>query len=245
MSFKIITLNTWSKSGPYQKRFTAMQAETKRLHPDVVCFQEVFDPELSEFISKSCDFKHVFTSYPAGLVTLSRFPFIESSQVKYQTQSSIEDNDRRCTLVRIDLPNISIWIGNTHLSWKPDDREARSAQTKELLELTLLRGPQAFLSGDFNDVPSSPALRQMQEAGFVDTFHKLHPNKDGFTWDNARNPFLKTHSVTLPDRRIDHIFAYHTLLKEMKLLSCEMVFTEAAQDSTFPTDHFGWCATFA
>jgi endonuclease/exonuclease/phosphatase family metal-dependent hydrolase len=240
---KIITLNTWGTNGPHEKRFPLIESGIREENPDLVCLQEVFGAPLKDRLKKACGFGYSHESHPAGLVILSRFPIHEIKIYPYRTISPNEMNDRRIIFAQIELKGNLIWIGNTHLSWKPEDEAVRLSQMKELLEQVKALGtPQVILTGDFNCPPESNPILAAKMSGFLEIFGELNPEEDGFTWDNKRNPYLKTHSVELPDRRIDLVLMRKELLTIATPKTCELVFTEPDAEGNFPSDHFGLSA---
>ncbi len=243
---KIVTLNTWGKYGPYEKRFPLIVSELQKIKADVVCLQEVVDSELKDEIQASCHFHDFHECYPAGLLTFSNLPIEEKIIYRYKTISTNETNDRRVILTKTTAQNKTLWIVNTHLSWRAEDDPVRLEQMKELLQCItqLTWNENTILTGDFNCTPDSLPIKILKEAGFIDLFSKLYPTESGFTWDNERNPFLKTHSILFPDRRIDLILANQNFLHMFPLKKCELIFTKPAAGDIFPSDHFGVSAEF-
>ncbi|MBI4387964.1 MAG: endonuclease/exonuclease/phosphatase family protein [Candidatus Omnitrophica bacterium] len=242
---KIITLNTWGKYGPYEKRFPLIVSELQKIKADVICLQEVVDAELKDKIQAFCHFRDFHECYPAGLLTFSDLPIEEKIIYRYKTISTNETNDRQVVLIKTTVQNKTLWIANTHLSWRVEDEPIRLEQVKELLQCItqLTWNENTILTGDFNCTSDSAPIQKLKEAGLVDIFEKLHPKENGFTWDNDRNPFLKTHSVLFPNRRIDLMLANQHFLKNFSIKTCELAFTQPT-DETFPSDHFGGCAEF-
>src|SRR3989338_7987389 len=109
---KIVTLNTWGKNGPCEKRFCLISRELKKLNADIVSLQEVFKPELNNQIKKVCGFKYSCECYPAGLVLLSRCPIKQTKTHTYRTISPNEKNDRRVIFVRIKAKGKFLWVAN-------------------------------------------------------------------------------------------------------------------------------------
>ena len=241
---KIVTLNTWGINEPYEKRIRLLTAELLRLNPDVACFQEVPNENAAERIQENFSFPHFFASYPAGLLILSKQPFGETLELKYQTVSTIDLNDRRAIFASVQFKNETVWIGNTHLAWKGADEATRVGQVSELASQAGKLGAFSILAGDFNCGPDSAPIAELKEEKFTDIFRLLNPKKEVFTWDNDRNPYLKKHATIFPNRRIDLIMASETLLKKFKAKSCEVVFTNKGEEENFPSDHFGVVAEF-
>ena len=241
---KIVTLNTWGTYGPYEKRFPLIISELQRIKADIVCLQEVFDTNLKDKIKTTCNFSYSHECHPAGLVILSTLPIEKKETYRYKTISPNETNDRRVIFTKVRSRALLLWIGNTHLSWKEADAETRFEQVNELLGCAKKLGGEIILTGDFNCTPDSKPIRKLKAASFIDIFEKLHPNENGFTWDNDRNPFLKTHSVLFPNRRIDLMLANKHFLRNSQPKTCELAFTQST-NAIFPSDHFGLLAEFS
>jgi len=233
---KIFTLNTWGVSGTYEKRWPLIVSELERLQPDVFFFQEVFESKFAEMALKRFPFFSA-SAYPGGLFTLSRYPILKSQTVIYQRQSPLEDYSRYLLLAEVERGKTRVLLANTHLSWKPNDGDSRIGQAGELLKIVADRKLPTLAAGDFNDVPSSPAVQQLIQNGFVDLFGALHPQENAITWDN-QNPYMKYHQVQLPDRRIDLVLANDAFLSRWPLKSAEIVLSRPSPEGLFPSDHY-------
>lgn len=241
---KLVTLNTWGIHKPYRKRTSLICSEMIQLEPDIVCLQEVFSPEQENLIKQNTSLAHSHHVHAAGLVILSKEPFLETRELKYKTVSERDKNDRRAIFVKIHSGKKMLWIGNTHLAWKGADEDVRIGQTKELVDELERLGDLSIATGDFNAGPHSPSIKQLKDIGFIDIFDSLHPGNEMFTWDNDRNHYLKTHSVIFPNRRIDLILASKELFRKIKIKSCELVFTKSDLEGNLPSDHFGVMTEF-
>ncbi|MBI4368128.1 MAG: endonuclease/exonuclease/phosphatase family protein [Candidatus Omnitrophica bacterium] len=239
---KIVTLNTWGTYGPHEERVKVFLNALPGLAPDIIALQEVNNPRLTEQIKKILPLPHSFDSYEAGLVILTRFKIQTSEILRYTTISSTETEKRHAILVDLEVEEVNLTVANTHLAWKSEDEEARLGQAEELIQAVHKRGVPALLTGDFNDGPGSRPIQAIREAGYQDVYERLHPDEAGFTWDN-RNPFIQTHSVKFPDRRIDFIFAHNTFADQYVFESAGLVFNRASAEGIYPSDHFGVIAT--
>lgn len=242
MVMKIITLNTWGTSGPYEKRWSLLLNELNKLKPDILCLQEVFNVSLMEKIRN--EFGLIFTHSPeSGLAIASRFPIRSCRAFIYKARSPIEDYNRGALLNILEIDSEPLLIATTHLSWKPEDTKTRYVQVNELLHLIQNEKLPTILSGDFNDVPESKPLEKIVNSGFADIFKLNRPTEIGMTWDN-QNPFMKEHSVTLPDRRIDFLFADQSFLKKWPVRNCEVIFNRSNSENIYTSDHYGVLAEF-
>ena len=241
---KLVTLNTWGIHEPYLKRISLIRSELIQLEPDLACLQEVFGPEQENLIKRGTSFAYSHHVQAAGLVILSKKPFLETCELKYKTVSQMDHNDRRAIFVKIRFGKERLWIGNTHLAWKGADEDVRVGQIKELADELRKLGDWLVVTGDFNAGSGSPSIEKLKQAGFVDLFDTFHAGEKIYTWDNDQNPYLKTHSVIFPNRRIDLILASRELAVKIKMKSCKLVFTKPDSEGNLPSDHFGVIAEF-
>lgn len=231
---KILTLNTWGTNGPIGRRPILID-QILALDADLLCLQEVVDPSLF----KALAYSHTLHMPDQGLAILSRFPVQSERRLVYKTASPLEPYRRGVLLAQLsDL----LWVGTTHLSWKAEDTASRQGQAEELVQTAEVLSDPVLLSGDFNAQPSEPPIRQMVQAGFVDLFEALRapsPTEEpGITWDN-RNPFIQSHSVRFPDRRIDYLFLRQAPAETWKVLSCQVALNRPTLSGLYASDHYG------
>ena len=199
---------------------------------DLLLLQEANIPE--NFL-ESLPYPARFHFPEAGLAILSRFPAREEKRLTYQTASPLEPHlTRGLLLARLDVDGKPLWAGTTHLAWKAEDGATRLAQAEELVKATAgLPGP-VLIGGDFNAPPEDPPARRMISGGFSDLYAG-----GGITWDN-QNPFIQSHSVRFPDRRIDYLF----LRGKFPAGRCEVACREPGAGGLHPSDHYGVLAFF-
>ena len=259
---KVLTLNAWGAYGPPERRPVLREAILK-LDADLLLLQEANVPGLLE----SLPYPARLHFPEAGLAILSRFPILNGRQVRYRTLSTLEPHLIRGALIaEMVAGSTRFHAVSTHLAWKADDSAARLAQAEELLELAAALPDPVLIGGDLNAPPTDPPAQQVIAAGFSDLYAKLHPgitpppasgpkgllsSKDptssdeagsGVTWDN-RNPFIQSHSVQFPDRRIDYLF-----LRDRSSVftpsRCEVACRTPVAEGLYPSDHYGVLADF-
>lgn len=234
---KVATFNTWGNYGPPERKPVLAQA-IRNLDADLVCLQEVVDPVFLEQFPYP-----VRLHAPAGtLAILSRFPLVSHREITYQAVSPLETCVRQALVAELSIDGRSLWAVTTHLSWKEADGATRLAQTEELLRAVEPLGGRVLLSGDFNAEPAHTPVDRIRRAGFVDLFSRRHPKEPGWTWDN-QNPFIQSHLVRFPDRRIDYLFLRQEALKEFDPSECEVVCRTSSPEGMHPSDHYGVLAT--
>jgi endonuclease/exonuclease/phosphatase family metal-dependent hydrolase len=246
--FKVLTLNTWQKCGPWEERWKAIVRELERHQPDVAAFQELFDIEWRDRVARWAGYPFVAAPAPShsGLVLLSRLPLAASALYTLTARSPLESYGRYLLWGELAWRGLKIDVFNTHLSWMPQDNTTRLAQMREISAyLEAKREPRpVLLLGDLNASPQSREIRCfIESAGLVDTFAALHPCEEGFTWTHE-NHFTTCQQPNLPARRIDYILARGEELVS-GLSSCRVVFNTADGTGIFPSDHFGVMAEFA
>lgn len=231
---KILTLNTWGKNGPADRRALLVQA-IRDLDPDVACLQEVTDPGLLEALA---DYPVRLHAPQGGLATLSRFPASSSRIFTYSAVSPLEPYRRQLLLAELSCAAGPLWVGNTHLAWRAEDEPTRLAQVEQLLYWVATLRPAVLLAGDFNAAPDQAPIARIREGGFTDLFGHLHPDEAGITWDNA-NPYIQSHAVRFPDRRIDFLFLRQDPAGPFKPARCEVVCQQPFAAGGYPSDHYG------
>jgi len=122
------------------------------------------------------------------------------------------------------------------------DEPTRLGQVEELLELLEPLEGRVLLSGDLNAVPESAPIQRILSAGFRDLFALTHPGETGITWDN-QNPFIQSHSVRFPDRRIDYLFLHEKVLKTLTPIEVQVVCQTPTPEGLYPSDHYGVLAS--
>lgn len=235
---RILTLNTWGVHGPPDRQLVLLEA-IRSLTPDILCLQEITDPKILNSLSTP----HRAHAPDSWLALLSRFPMFSQRIITYQAISRLEPYRRQALLTELKVGPDTLAVVNTHLAWQAADEPTRLVQVEELLETVAPLGDRILLSGDFNAAPETEVIRRIREAGFVDLFARFHGNDPGITWDN-RNPFIQSHSVKFPDRRIDYLFLHENAVDWAEPIGCEVACQAPNPEGIYPSDHYGVLATF-
>ena len=231
---KVLTLNMWGAFGPPERRPVLREAILK-LDADLLLLQEA---NLPDNFLESLPYPERLQFPEAGLAILSRYPAREEKRLPYQAVSPLESHLRGALFARLDVEGKDLWAGSTHLAWKGDDGLTRLAQVEELLVFAAALPDPVLIGGDFNAVSSDPPVQRMVSGGFRD----LH-SAGGITWDN-QNPFIQSHSVRFPDRRIDYLFLRGNLERSTAPVRCEVSCRERGAGGLHPSDHYGVLAFF-
>ena len=264
MSLKVLTLNLWNVSGPYDERKKRIREWVERLDPDLIGFQEAmrgneFDQvqELLEGLPYEIEFGRASTwdSTDFGNAIASRWSIVDSEVL---TLPELASDETRCAIsATIDSPFGELSFTCTHLNWKLHHGMVREGQVVPICEMVLRRRPREgfppIIVGDFNAEPDSAEIRYVQgfsalngrSVMFYDAWRVADDGGPGYTWSN-RNDFA---AIALePERRIDYIFSgYPIRVGERygvgKIEKCKVVCDQEV-DGVWPSDHFGVYAEF-
>ena len=244
---RVLTLNTWQERGPWRERWELVFEGLKTLQPEVVLFQEVFNPQWVKDIAKRAGYaSFVYAEKESGLAIFSHYPLVQSGSKALAAQSANEDYRRFVLFGQFQTPSGVLFVFNTHLSWMLEDGAVRERQTADIAAfMDQQAGAQeSLIAGDFNDTAWSRAVRSLtQEKGFVDVYHALNPKDPGLTW-TYDNLYTRDGRYALPDRRIDFIFTRHGRRILAQSLSARCVFTEPDPRGIWASDHYGVVAEF-
>lgn len=244
---KVLTLNTWQERGPWRKRWEIIFEGLNVLKPDVVFFQEIFNPDWIHEISRRAPYPTAVYHDPAsGLALFSNYPCLESGSKMLKDQSPLEDYRRYLLFAKFQTETGVFFAFNTHLSWMLEDGKVREQQTREIASsVKALTGScESLIAGDFNAVAWSPEIRGLTQAqGFSDLYVRLNPEQPGLTW-TYDNFYTREGRHALPDRRIDFVFSHQArvLLDRPKL--SRVVLNQPDTRGILASDHYGVFAEF-
>jgi len=243
---KILTLNTWQQYGPWKKRWRLIFDEIKKLNPDIIGFQEIFDSNWIETLGKEWrDYSFYYPKPESGLVLLSRFPVLEKELLTFRHQSNSENKMRYALRMTLDSDEGPLQVINTHLSWRPDEAGIRQGQTQELWAWcqSSFMEDSAVMLGDFNAVPGNLEIKQIARPDcFVDMGAHL-PEDESLTWTH-KNPYTMDprnmyDGKSLPERRIDYIFLRNFSEARQRKSFIKTVLSQGNDEDIWPSDHFG------
>lgn len=236
MRLKIATYNLWGDYGPPERKPLLLKA-LRDLEADLLCLQESVDPDFLNPLPHRTRF-HAPTG---NLSVLSRFPATEHRILTYRTRSTLEAYTRAALAVRLEVSGRPFWAVTTHLSWKAEDEATRTSQAEELLKFVEPFDGAVLVTGDLNTTPDRPPVRRLRKAGFRDLFEEANPSDPGITWDN-RNPFIRSHTVVFPDRRIDYLLLRNSGRETPAVDEADVVLNSVGPEGFPPSDHYGVCA---
>lgn len=182
-----------------------------------------------------------------GNGVLSRFPIVDKEVFRFPHQVDPFEN-RSVIRAVIASPRGSFTIFSTHLSG--GNSTVNLQQALDLADFIASRrtaGP-AFLTGDFNAQPDSPAIQALTgEYGFIDVYASVNPDDPGFTCcvcilEGYFNPFDSCPRTPLQER-IDYLFLIPGLDYKGEVVSSSLLlntpFTDASDDLLWASDHVG------
>lgn len=183
-TLRVLTLNVWNRSGPWETRKGLIRAAIEELRPDVIGLQEIVGDtatdtqahELMKGLTVDDGPWHIaFGAAQAwgpvsfGNAIVSRWPIAETVLTPLPvtdlgTGADIAD-PRAVLLARITTPWGELPLHTTHLSWKFHEGYAREAQVLAVaahVEATRKAGalPDVVV-GDFNAQPDAAEIRFM------------------------------------------------------------------------------------
>jgi len=259
-SLRIVTLNIWNRSGPWEERLASIRAGLAELDPDVIGLQEVLRPtggdglDQAQVIAEALGYHVAYGATFAtdgiafGNAALSRWPIRRTQNFPLPQLESPEA--RSLLFAEIEAPFASLPFFVTHLSWRLEEGHVREAQVKALVakaaELCPPAGFPPVIVGDFNASPDADEIRYMRglcslggkRVYFIDAFG-LVGRGEGITF-TRRNPFAA--DVPEPARRIDYIFVRGDERGRGEALEAHVCF-DTPHRGIHASDHYGVSAT--
>lgn len=202
---RVSTLNLnyrMTKHGAWEARRAAIVDAIQRKQTDVIALQAVEGVDgSSQAAELAALLKYEHAVYVAaategeisrGSAFISRRPLFDVAVRRLSLLPGLEDKNQRVVIrVRVDAEGGAIDLYNAHFSWVPAQALDNARETAQF------RTPgAALLLGDLNSPADSPALRVLQETGFVDLWTALCPADPGPTFE-----------ADAPTMRIDYALA--------------------------------------
>ncbi len=227
---KILQWNIWYKEDPEN-----ILTELRRIDTDVCCLQEVtvnhprHGIDVGQLLAKELGYHIYYHESMAddqssfGNAILSRFPILESRHVFVQdpppadTEENYSKEGRVYVEVKIDSGNRPVTVGTTHLSYTDRfiETDAKKFESGKLSELVKGIKGEYVLTGDFNVVPDSYTVTELQK-------HLTHagPDFSQKTWTTKPFSYNGFDATTL-DWRLDYCFTS----QEVSVVSASVVET--------------------
>jgi endonuclease/exonuclease/phosphatase family metal-dependent hydrolase len=259
---RIATWNIWANYGPWEARQPAIVETLRRVDPDIIGLQEVFDSDArhqaQEIAAALGHTEPIFAGnltfadgVRAGNAILSRWP-IRRHAVRTLPREGAgarddEGEERLCVFAEIDGPRGPIQLYCAHLSWRADHSGPRQAQVCAICEFVKEQRPRTFpavLVGDLNAEPTSDEIRTLTGrtavpvAGVVfgDAWEAAGNRDPGYTFANT-NPFAAA-SLGI-DARIDYILTGLPKLGGVGHVRAARLIGDEPVDGMYGSDHYG------
>jgi endonuclease/exonuclease/phosphatase family metal-dependent hydrolase len=253
---RVLTLNIWNRSGPWEPRLALIRAGVRALSPDLVGLQEVVAHEgrsQADEIREGLGYEGAFGlahdlggGVLFGNAVLSRWPIAASSVSALPTGESAES--RSLLFAEIASPHGDIPFFVTHLNWKFHHGAVREQQVlaiaARIKEAAPISGLPPILTGDFNAQPEATEIRFLKglhaiegrSTFFADCFG-ITGDGPGFTFDATRNPFAAP-TREYP-RRLDYVFVRGPDKRGRGQPVSARVVMEEVVGGVCATDHYG------
>lgn len=234
----VLTLNLWGTNGPVGERMDTLTRVLRSDPPDVLALQEVAGRggrTQAHRLAESLGHRHVHHIRSArigrgeGLAVVTDLDG-EQREPVYLPHGR-DAHHRALQLVDLAVGGGAVRLANTHLAWRLDVTDLRTAQAEAIRsELSAWSGP-IVLAGDLNDVAGSPPLEALTAPA-----EDWEPLRDAYADVNDDDPptfdLDNPHMghVELAGRRIDHV-----LVRGVDVRDAQVVLT--GQEAV--SDHYG------
>lgn len=261
---KLVTLNTWGRTGPWRRRLPLIADGLRALDPHVVGLNEIWEDAAGSSAQEIADAIggawHVWFG-PAyedqelgrryGNAVLSRFPFVETAAWPLPEPTGDPGRNLVHAIALTPWGRLPVFV--THLSWMAHQSSRRLQQLQQVREWMKERAPvqkgatptdqlPPVLLGDLNAVPDSDELRFLRGlmadpygCYLADCF-AIAGTGAGYTWHNG-NPFAAREHW--PDRRLDYVFVRGPDRWHRGEPLVARVVLDEPRDGVFASDHYG------
>ena len=231
MKIKILQWNIW-----YWEKIENVVKQIKALYPDIICLQELSINGLAnrnintaEYVKDALNFhsyfviaQHLHNDDDLGNGIFSRFPVTKTSATFIQQPSDkpidFAHEGRLYIEAELQINHKTITIGTVHSSYTPafKETEAKKKEVDNLLGIAEKKKGDFILTGDFNAIPESYMVTEMDKL-----LDNLGPNKDQKTWTTKPFDYQGFKEDKL-NWRLDYIFG----TKDINAVSAEIIQTK-------------------
>lgn len=234
----VLALNLWDRNGPVGERMTALVRALGADRPDLLALQEVAGPRdasQAHELAEALGYAHVYHMRSARFGQGEGLAIVCDREGQQHEPVYLphgrDAHHRALQMVDLALGDRVVRVANTHLAWRLDVTDLRTAQAEAIRSsLADWSGP-VVLAGDLNDVAGSPPLSTLTEPAdgwdpLRDAYAEINDD-DPATFDTA-NPHMG--HPELAGRRIDHV-----LVRGLEVRRARVVLT--GEDVV--SDHYG------
>lgn len=254
-TLRVATWNLWWRFGPWEQRLPLIVEELRRVDPDVVALQEVWQDRATSSAHVIGEALGLEVAFAGGVelddglwfgnAIASRWPITGSSSVVLPDEGKPEG--RLALRADVDGPRGALQVFCTHLNWRLDQSSVRQAQVRALAELVAGAGPRTYppiVCGDFNAEPHSAEIelltgqRGVAVDGFVlvDAWHSVRSSEPGYTFADD-NPYAESQLEW--DRRLDYVFVGWPKAGGRGHPRSAALFGTTPSGDLWPSDHYG------
>lgn len=267
MHLRVVTLNVWNDEGD-PRRTKVINAELRRLDPDLVALQEVLRTPDFDQLAALVDGTGLHTTHEAqvlpppepkferygGNAIASRWPHRVVETLDLPGTVAV-DAPWRTLAALVPLPDLGeLLVITPTISYQLEGEAVRERQAMAIADLDARHRTAlpTIIAGDFNATPDSASIRYLTGRQSLDG-HSVHYHDawavagsgDGYTW-SADNPNATQDIEALvrqPDhrRRIDYVFVgspYAHRKAYARIRAAALAFDKPTGD-VWPSDHFG------
>jgi endonuclease/exonuclease/phosphatase family metal-dependent hydrolase len=271
MSLRVLTLNCWNVSEPFEARMTLIRAGIAAADPDLIGLQEIivrrdgFDQaaqileELGYHWAFGAAFRfgdtadtqpHDAPGDGFGNVVASRWPLRE---VEVRALPGQETGERRSAIATfVEAPHGPIPFVSTHLNWKLHHGFVRERQALALADFVAERSKgiefPPIVVGDLNADPDSNEVRFLcglaaleGRSAYLQDAWRVAGDGGPGYTWDNRNPYAALNFE--PNRRIDYVLVGQARLSGQGFVEAAQIAMDRSRDGVFPSDHFGLLAT--
>ncbi len=266
-ALRVLTLNCWNLSSPFEERMVLIREGIERLAPDVIGLQEIIVRRdgfhQGELLLDGLGYETLYGAAMRwtetesllphdalgdgfGNLIASRHPIVASL---LQELPGAESGERRSALAtRLATPWGIVPFVTTHLNWKLHHGWVRERQIVALAEMVEQWSAGADLPpivvGDFNAEPDANEIRFFSGlaalGGRSTCFHDAwRVAGDGGPGYTWDNRNHYAQYAYEPNRRIDYVFVGPADAHGRGWIESVALAFEEARDGIFPSDHFG------
>jgi endonuclease/exonuclease/phosphatase family metal-dependent hydrolase len=256
---RILTLNIWARSGPYEVREGLLRSEVARLSPDLMALQEVDSGPGSSnqaeelFGPLGYDVAYEPREGPnradPGIAVASRHPIVDRRLVELPHGGA-------AVAARVEVDGERFWVCSAvPMGGWPHQEAQREDEVvvldRVLTELAAGDSVPPVLAGDFDATQDAASIRflsglQSLQGGSThwrDAWATTGDGSPGYTW-SSDNPYVApfaeaVFSEPVHHRRIDYVFVGSAFVWRPRVLirSCAVVLKGTADAA--PSDHWG------
>jgi len=260
---RILTMNIWTFTEPYEQRMALLRAGIERLSPDLMAFQEAGYEEGRHQVAEMLDgldyhVAHQFELGPRhgrtnGCCIASRWPLKKVSVHPLTITEHAQQYPYCLLLAKVAAPQPAgdLLFVCAKPSWEWNREYERELQALELVDTVTKHTPSdgfpAIVAGDFDATPEHASIRflsgKQSLAGksmhFRDAWVEAGDESAGYTWSRDNTYTACTVQQRHHSRRIDYIFlgSPHDYQAYAAFTACRVELATPT-DGVWPSDHY-------